>query len=84
MPLIKGFLLTKTPLLRHGDGRRVGHDGVLAGGEDPGQEDGSNTFYRTLEEHRTGEHWTGSKGTARPTDGGGCRGSASPFLAKGR
>jgi hypothetical protein len=70
-------------LLSHGDGRLVGLDGVRASGEDPGQEDGSNTIYRTLEEHGTRERWTGSRRTERSTDGGGGRGGASPFPAKG-
>jgi hypothetical protein len=29
----------------HGDGRPVGLDGVLAGGEHPGQEDGPKMIY---------------------------------------
>jgi hypothetical protein len=40
-------LFTKGALPGHGDGWPIGLDGVLAGGEYLGQEDGLNTIYRT-------------------------------------
>jgi hypothetical protein len=75
---------SKKALAHPYDGRHVGTTAFPPAARIPAKGRGPNTIYRASGKHKTKKHRVDSRGTERPTYGGGGRGGASPFPAMGR